>query len=570
MLMIKGSLFLLSCFGYWEFLRKRAGVNVFFAPVLTMAIQTCILFFGGLLYILPEAALTLYLLGLVLFACAVWYERTDLVKPYCNFGFGYLALSLLAVLVMVKDSVFYYGDDFSHWAMVVKQILSADRIPNFKDTLINFQHYPLGTALYVYYFCKMAGNTEGLQMFAQASIMIAALLPLYAFAKKQGILTAFIVVLTAMFLQYNIGLYSMMVDSVLPLVGTAAILYVIWLFDAAPAHIRESRTAIWLVAPLAAWASQIKNSGMLFAALAGVAMVLYLVKDRGRILQKIAACIVPLGFFFLWDRHCTNSFLWAAQTKHAMTAMNYIRTFSAKSAEHISSIVFSASRYAFTREGLLWIVLWLAVLGGITFAWAKHRKKLYGGLALCVSVAYVVYTGGVIAMYLFSMPIEEALVLGCIERYLRTIDIAVYVLLSAYAVVLVSDMRKMSAANCIAIVLTLLCVVTGLSMGKIDEDIIYQPEDRNQFEAIVQEYDIPKGTVCYVCTPYDDGGYMYFLSGYLLDVFSDVQWVKDAEQLEAAQNCDMIINLDKENPVIQQWLEEHYPQQAQETVIPVS
>lgn len=54
-------IFFCSCMGYWEFFRRKTKVNIYFLPVLTVAVQVSILFAAGLLNILAEISFLLIL-----------------------------------------------------------------------------------------------------------------------------------------------------------------------------------------------------------------------------------------------------------------------------------------------------------------------------------------------------------------------------------------------------------------------------------------------------------------------------------------------------------------------------
>ena len=88
-------LFFLSSVGIWEIIRRNTTVNVYFLPGLTIAIQTTVLFFGGLWNLLPESAWLLYLIG---FAGLVYSLQKDksltFLKSYLNEGFFFLAVTM--------------------------------------------------------------------------------------------------------------------------------------------------------------------------------------------------------------------------------------------------------------------------------------------------------------------------------------------------------------------------------------------------------------------------------------------------------------------------------------------
>ena len=62
---IRLMLFCIATLGSFELLRiaSKDEVNIYFLPSLTIAIQTTILFFAGILNLLPEAAKLLYIIG---------------------------------------------------------------------------------------------------------------------------------------------------------------------------------------------------------------------------------------------------------------------------------------------------------------------------------------------------------------------------------------------------------------------------------------------------------------------------------------------------------------------------
>mgnify|MGYP003552718166 CR=1 FL=1 len=155
---IKLLLFCISTIGSWELLRRKCNVNVYFLPSITIAIQTTVLFVGGLLNLLPEITVILYLVGFFGIVYGIWKDKSlTFLKNYCCPGFFLMAILMAVFLIFVKGKLFTHYDNFSHWALVVKVMLQTDRYPNFKDTLIMFQEYPLGSSTYIYFVAKLIG-----------------------------------------------------------------------------------------------------------------------------------------------------------------------------------------------------------------------------------------------------------------------------------------------------------------------------------------------------------------------------------------------------------------------------
>ena len=89
MTLIRMGLFGLSTLGSFELIRRAANnkVDLFFLPSLTIALQVTILFFSGILNLLPEVSKLIYLAGLVMFAVCLWKNKSlKFVKDYINDG----------------------------------------------------------------------------------------------------------------------------------------------------------------------------------------------------------------------------------------------------------------------------------------------------------------------------------------------------------------------------------------------------------------------------------------------------------------------------------------------------
>ena len=196
-----------SNIGSWELLRKKTKVDIFFIPSLTVALQTCILFFAGILNLLLETTIFLSGFGLIYLICCIYKEKNfRFIKNYFNAGYLFLAAVIVLSAFALRGTLFTHYDDFSHWGMVVRRMLIDNRFPNFQNILI-FKEYPLGSSIYIYYFSRILSSAESVQMTAQAYVMAACLLPLFSFCRKNS-LPALLCLLsfTNLFFTFNIAL----------------------------------------------------------------------------------------------------------------------------------------------------------------------------------------------------------------------------------------------------------------------------------------------------------------------------------------------------------------------------
>ena len=153
--------FILSSLGWWEMIRKRSDVNIYFIPSLTVAVQVVFLFLSGLLNLLREGAAVLFLLGLLFLLVSAFENKrfsVSFLRNYYDPGFLYLGVISVAMGFFLKGRIFTHQDNFSHWALVVKTMLMNNRFPTFMDPLIKYQEYPLGSSAFIYYFANTKSN----------------------------------------------------------------------------------------------------------------------------------------------------------------------------------------------------------------------------------------------------------------------------------------------------------------------------------------------------------------------------------------------------------------------------
>ena len=266
-------LFALSTFGYLTFAHRKTRISVDFLPALVFTGQICILFFAGLLNLLPLAVPVLFLVGLLLalgsLRCREQYR--DFVTPALIF----FALACLYFLLLLKGVLFTGYDNFSHWALVVKQMLQTDRFPTWQDPIILFQGYPLGSSVFIYYVSRLISTvSEGCQMFAQTMLTISLILPVFSGIRKRK-LPGFLLLLGAslFFLSYIATPDSLYVDTLLPLCGAFGFLLLNRELEA------DEHTA-WLTVLPAAAVIMIKNSGIFFWALIAGRVLIYWIRHR--------------------------------------------------------------------------------------------------------------------------------------------------------------------------------------------------------------------------------------------------------------------------------------------------
>lgn len=548
-----------------------------FAPAVACSGISSLMVAAGLLNIMPLMLKLITALGL---AGAVWFGFKRIRRGFTArelIVVGLWLAAAMAFLLLVRGRRFTNYDNFSHWATVVRAISRNDRLPNFQDNTILFQAYPVGTAVFLYFVQHFLGSTESLILWGQILLDISFLLPLAAFAVKGNrILWAGIAAYALFALTYNTSCYDLPVDTVMPLAGVALLCVV---YAGKEAGEPEKKTA-WTALPLALFLVSVKNSGVFFVltgACAYLAMNWGRLQGDPRLVVPYALCGLgmPLTWIYLWERHVAFAFAEGTSSKHALTVENYTSVFGEKSSEDIRQIVSLMAQKVFSlSESLNLALLLLIVLLAILFISRKCRHESTGealGLIVGAVGIYGIYLGFLLAMYLFSMPTEEALMLGSYGRYVRT----VLVYLWGWGVI--AALRLSAPGKALSQAALVICCATALCFSYSGARSLFTPQAYEQsvrysFQSLLEGHDLSY-TERYVLYSNDkNAGYLYHLSCYelwtnevqmcsaetfeeLCDTFEDYDWVIVWSQDELIQQymdergiTDRVFRPEKESP----------------------
>lgn len=568
-LLIKMGLLLVSYVGLWEFCREKLKVSIYFAPLYTLALQFLVLFAAGLLNYLPEATFLMHCGGIIIFLFYLRSKGWKLFVEYLNWGYFAFAAIFIVLVVYLNDRMFTHIDNFTHWALVVKNMLYSDRFPTVLDKAITFKSYPLGSASIIYYFSKLIRSEEWIMMLAQAYMMLCAILPVFSYVKKYHVLsTTLVMATTGLLLCYNIPMDALLVDTLLPLIGASALLFV---HHECLARSKETPKVIYELLPLLFWIINIKDAGIFFV----IAVLAYLIMENG--LQKDALKPYAItGIFLLagnslWKHHCDYVFGNAANSMHTVSFSKYAETFLEKSQEYNWQVIKSVLHYAFSRTDFIILATLLAVIG--IFAWILRKEdrdkivKLGGAIA----GIYIIYVLCVLGIYLFSMPEYEGL--SSLARYLKVIDIFLYLIFIVFIVSMLSIQRKKALCIVGAMIAIVLTMCNWRFHAQERTEVLSScctTEERLRIEEPMWEYGVvPEKTYLILgdSRPGVEVFQRYLWRYHMRTTAVDVIAVTDVAQLAEEKAYDYVVVLDEENPIIKSWLQEKYPENGDRTVI---
>lgn len=440
--------FALSTAGYVAFVRAYWRISPRASYIFVLSALACLMYFAGLLNVLLIGAYALFFGGAALFIVvlarrkmALAYNRSSLSAM--NIGF---ALGLAFLIASLIDTKFVHYDNFSHWAVVVKSMLIENQIPTAASAIIDFKSYPLGSSAFLYYFCRVVGNSEGVMLIGQGLLLTACFYAVFGVIRdqKRFLLSALLGLGCAVLAFFNISIRvnNLLVDFLLPALALAAL-------GSLSAEQASFRSRCLSVVPVLGLLVITKNTGIFFAALVYAFLLYCAVRLRNELekprpygwlaLAAIAASLLPL---VLWNFHTALAF--PGDTSKfsydlgALTALNIDKT--PEQIRVITSLFLKTAvslSLRATQGILLFNALALAAYLTARFALKKRWKLLKVLLAL--DIALVLYYAGILGMYIVSMPLEEALRLAGFDRYASSM---VLLFIGALVMCAVSDVEQ--------------------------------------------------------------------------------------------------------------------------------
>lgn len=404
--------YICSTIGYLTYFCKK--INYYFAPLFTISIITLIVYTAGLLKVLLPASIILYMLGFVLM---IYFLLTKEWKNYVQ----WISLPNLCFLIgstiflnFLLHANFIHYDNFSHWAIIIKNILKTNAFPTINSTVIDFKNYPLGTCSWIYYGCLFLGHAQSTMLFLQGLIIFSSFYCLFGIIeeKKRFLLYSFLAAGCSLLSIFNITIRinNLLVDFILPTMCLASIA-IIYTY-------RNDLKKAWILIPILGLLTIIKSTGSLFVLIA-IIYYMYISMKQKKLKYSLILVTSYLPILF-WQIHMKLEFV-GIKNKFDLASASAAN----KSTDDIIKICKLYVQTCFdvsSRQTLGVLCFDVAVLVVCILnykIWHKQLKLIY--TTICLNIMLVLYYIGILAMYIFSMPLDEALYLAGFERYSSSI-----------------------------------------------------------------------------------------------------------------------------------------------------
>lgn len=418
-------LFLLSFYGLTIFVKDKLKIKQEFSFAFTTIILVLALFISSLLNILVIMSLIIYILGFINLIHNIKKYKKSFLKINYKLVIVILFLAYLTILGYNLKITSY--DNFSHWALIVKQLFTYNTLPSFEHNLVDFTSYPPASSLFIYYMGLLVGKTESTMIIGQLYFTFIFITPLMIFFKdNKKISNVIIFVVFSLFIMVsNIPLMDLMVDTVL---GTLAITSCCVAY-----YYRENLKKVFMLLTLISSTYIIlKNSGVLFIAFNVVLLFIigvYNKKTKISLRYCIYMVLISFVLFFLWQQHLklvypANT---GVTTKHSLSIVNFGRTIYKNGIGQSIEVAlkYLTSFYTLKDNIILYYLIGINLFLVISMFISK-KYKLVLKILLLVDFLYLCYWIALGFMYILSMPYAEAIRLACYSRYMMSCIIVLF------------------------------------------------------------------------------------------------------------------------------------------------
>lgn len=433
-------LIFISIVGYSLWIHKRLDISLYIVPIWSIAVISLCIYFSGFLGWMLIVSYLLFVIGIGLFV----YQCLHLHKIYWDdyplliIVICFLFIFIVFMILTFTTKMIHY-DNYSHWMLVVKELLITDHFITADNLMIEFTNYPLGSASFIYYVCKIAGHAQGVMLYAQSLVIFSCFLAMFSIIKekKRLLLMAFLAAGLCILSYFNltVRINNLLVDFLLPIIALAAV-------SASYCYRNEADKALLANFPLLALLTIIKSTGIIYVVIALVYLGYIVFKntwknariqDEGKIkmlvttfVKLIIGCVFIFIPYLSWQNYVADEFS-QVENKFELTSDKLSSVYAGKTIEDVYEIIelYKTTLLDVHQRATQGIIFYhVVVLAACSAAYVLFKKKwkLYK-LLLWLDLVLVAYFIGILLMYIYSMPLDEAIYLAGYERYASSIVI---------------------------------------------------------------------------------------------------------------------------------------------------
>lgn len=424
-------LFWISTIGYCLYAKYKFKIKSELLLAFVFSIITLTIFILGLLNILKLGSYLILFIGIILFIFNVKKHGIEIIKKLkiLNLNIIIIALLMLYVTIVFSKLHLLHYDNFTHWGLIIKNMLIYNRLPNFENALIEFKGYQPGTACFIYYFTQFFGLKEGMMIVAQNYLFIAFISSILVFAKgKYKNLFRFLCVFVIIFSSIaNILPYDLLVDSVLSVIFIFAFVIIYEYKD----NLKKLFYALLIIS---LFLCLVKNTGYVFTFMLCIIYLLIGVKNK-KIKQGFMGALIiglsSLALLYIWMAHVRYVYgYYALSSHHSLTPNNiYYHLLELGKSGMLRFLKIYITKFIDLKTNITsFIVLLINLIVFSFLTFYKNKRKTIIKSIVIIDIIYIIYYLFLGIMYICSMEISGLYELAGFQRYMLTIAIVLIVI----------------------------------------------------------------------------------------------------------------------------------------------
>ena len=438
-----------------------------------------VLYFAGLFDVLEPAVWVFRIMGLC--GCLLFLNKNYRDKINFTYGLIFIFSSILFLYWSINtiNYAYYSGvDDYAHWARMMMQITSKNKLIEFNDTFAtgNASNYPPAIALFQYIFSYFTGYHRNIGTFGQGVLTLSVFSVLFIsikqkFDKKNLILFSVLVLfIGSMVWIFGSGLHSLQADLLIG--GTMGISVLIYSLNKKEGAGR----AILLAAPGILSLVLIKHIGILFGVFT-LAIILADTyssnkKDSYRILIYLVVILIALlTLRYTWTSHVLNSGVTISHSPRITTFLDVVRAFiPSYMTDFQKTVINNYIHYLFLSHhtSTYWFLasLFLTV---ISYKIAKnHNLEISIPVIICFYLCFAAYLFVLLILYLFAFSESEGIGVASATRYIKTMSLAMLIYFTGIMMGLLNKVKLSLLNKILTIIIFLILILPNFGRILID------------------------------------------------------------------------------------------------------
>ena len=260
-------LYWISTNGYMMLLVEKFKVKKEFSFTIFAALLIIILFLSSILNMLLITSIIIFIGGFLSYFYLYKNKllNKDVFKSFFDYKSILFIICVLYFTIICSQLHLMHYDNFSHWALSIKQLFLYNTLDSFKYNVDIFTSYPPGSSLFIYYFGLIFSKNEIAMLIGQAYLNLAFMMPItILFNDKKKVKSCILfIVLVLVFSCINIKLNELLVDTTLGLMGITTFIYTLINRD-------DYKKCFYGLTLFSILFMLVKNSGIVFVLLNGI------------------------------------------------------------------------------------------------------------------------------------------------------------------------------------------------------------------------------------------------------------------------------------------------------------